>query len=50
MMLETSGDPKSPGQDNHINTILKGLLSQDPYLTPYEKIIHRRLLKRIEKE
>lgn len=50
MMLETSGDPKSPGQDNHINTILKGLLFRDPYLSPYKKTIHRRLLKRIEIE
>ena len=50
MMRETSGDPKSPGQENHINTILKGLLFRDSYLAPYKKTIHRRLLKRIEIE
>ncbi len=33
-----------------LNTVLKRLLSRDPYLTPYEEIIHRRLLKRIETE
>jgi 1,4-alpha-glucan branching enzyme len=50
MMLETSDDPKSPGQDNHINTLLEGLLSRDPYLRPYKKTIGRRLLKAMETE
>ncbi len=50
MIFETSGDPKSSGQDNHINTILKRFLSRDPYLIPYKKTIQRRLLKTMETE
>jgi 1,4-alpha-glucan branching enzyme len=49
-MIETSDDPKDSGQDNRINTILKRLISKDPYLTPYKKTIRRRLLKIIETE
>ncbi len=49
-MFETSGNPKSSGQDNHINTILKRFLSQDSYLTRYKTTIRRRLLKKIETE
>ncbi|MBW1985300.1 MAG: hypothetical protein JRI53_11330, partial [Deltaproteobacteria bacterium] len=44
-MFEISDDPKSSGQNQHIDTILKRLLSEDPYLTPYKKTIRRRLLK-----
>ena len=49
-MFKTSGDPKRPDQNQHIDAILKRLLSGDPYLTPYKKIIRRRLLKTIETE
>jgi len=33
-----------------LDTILKRLLSQDPYLTPFEKTLRRRILKIIETE
>jgi len=49
-MFETSGDPKRSDQNQHIDTILKRLLSEDPYLTPYKKTIRRRLLKTMETE
>ncbi len=49
-MFETSDDPKRSGQNPHIDTILKRLLSKDPYLTPYKKTIRRRLLKTMETE
>ena len=50
MMFETSGDPKRSGQNQHIDTMIKHILSRDPYLAPYEKTIRRRLLKTMETE